>query len=118
MRRFIVLLMIALLPLRAWAGDAMALQMAGVAKTVAQVEASIPAPCPMHASAPMASHHGDTTWQMPSSSCNACDLCLPMAELATVELAASSTAQHVMRPAPAVASLGIAPPPQAKPPIS
>ena len=105
--------MMLLLPLRALAGDAMTLQMVGSTAS-GQVEAAMPADCPMVAAA----DHGATSDEAPSSCCNACDLCLPLAEPAAAPTETVAPAQHVMRPAPAVAALKVAPFPSVKPPIS
>lgn len=112
-RRLILWLMVLLLPLRALAGDAMTVQMV-TSQAPGQVEAAMPADCPMVA----AGDHGAASDEAPSSCCNSCDLCLPLAEVVAVPAQATASAQHVMRPAPAVAALDVAPPPRVKPPIS
>lgn len=73
--------MIALLPLRGWAGDLMSVQMAA-GGFQAQVVA-MPADCPMLS---MQVDAGDVS-QTPTGTagCASCDLCLPMAELASLQ---------------------------------
>lgn len=86
MRHWLLILMIALLPLRGWAGDAMALSMWATPD-------SHPAAAPCHdAATPMASvamdgdnhhatesetmaHGSDTGNSAPHTTCNACDVC-------------------------------------------
>lgn len=105
--------MVLLLPLRALASDAMTLHMA-TSTAPGRFEAAMPANCPMVAAADL----GAASDEAPMSCCNACDLCLPSAEPAAAPAAATASARHVMRAAPAVAALGVAPPPSVKPPIS
>ncbi|HEY0818934.1 MAG TPA: hypothetical protein VGD46_09165 [Rhizobacter sp.] len=110
MRRWLLLFLVVLMPLRAWAGDAISLHTAS--SQIAQVASAMPADCPMHAeSSSMAGG------QVVGLACNACDLCLPLAELAAVDIDARAPARHVMRAAPCAASLGVAPAPGLKPPI-
>jgi hypothetical protein len=110
MRRWLLLFLVVLMPLRAWAGDAMSLQMAG--SQIAQVVSAMPADCPMHADA-----SSEAEGQLAGLACNACDLCLPLAEVAAVDIDARAPIGHVMRAAPGAASLGVAPAPGLKPPI-
>jgi hypothetical protein len=88
MRRWFVLLMIVLLPVRGWAGDFMGIQMALAGTTPAAHE--MPADCPMHASADMSAHHdgGDNAPSDPGqgSNCTSCQLCTPVAQLPTTPL--------------------------------
>lgn len=81
MRRWFVLLMIVLLPVRGWAGDFMGIQMALAGAT--PVAHEMPADCPMHASADMGAHHGggdDKADDGPGSNCTSCQLCTPVAQ--------------------------------------
>ncbi len=74
MNRLFIMLLIALLPLRGWAGDLMSVQMA--TSSLSPVAASaMPIDCPMLANA-------DPSSEAPSGTngCTSCDLCLPMAE--------------------------------------
>ncbi len=95
MRILLLALMIALLPVRGWMGNAMAVDMASqvVAKaqkaptaestgTVADSDASMAADCPMHAqSADNAA--ADREAQVSGVHCNACDTCELCLALAT-----------------------------------
>lgn len=74
MNRLFIMLLIALLPLRGWAGDLMSVQMA--TSSLSPVAASaMPVDCPMLAKA-------DPSSEAPSGTngCTSCDLCVPMAE--------------------------------------
>jgi hypothetical protein len=95
MRILLLALMIALLPLRGWMGNAMAVDMALQAVVKAQktgpampagavidAEASMPADCPMHAqSADKTAAATDA--EMSGVHCNACDTCELCLALAT-----------------------------------
>jgi hypothetical protein len=95
MRFLLLALMIALLPVRGWMGNAMAVDMASQilakaqktgsavpASAVADADASMPADCPMHAqSADKAA--ADTDAQASGVHCNACDTCELCLALAT-----------------------------------
>lgn len=105
--------MLLLLPLRALAGDAMTLEVAG-SNAAGQVEAAMPADCPMVAG----SNHGVASDEGPTSCCDSCDLCVPLAEPAAATVGVSVSGQHVMRPAPAISALDVPPLPSIKPPIS
>lgn len=89
MRRWFVLLMIVLLPVRGWAGDFMGIQMAMAAGATPAAH-EMPADCPMHASADMGVHHGDggdaPADEGPGSNCSSCQLCTPVAQLPTTPL--------------------------------
>jgi hypothetical protein len=88
MNRLIVLTMIALLPLRGWAGDLMAFQMAmgAVAPRVASV---MPADCPMRAQVV-----ADASSPSGMDGCVCCDLCIPMAGLTCARLEVVAFAEH------------------------
>jgi hypothetical protein len=110
MRFLLLALMIALLPVRGWMGNAMALDMASqtVAKaqktgsvapasTVANADASMPADCPMHAQPGDQAAPG-TDAQVSGVHCNACDtceLCLALATSTWLDAAALAFAPHV-----------------------
>jgi hypothetical protein len=90
MRRWFVLVLVLLLPLRGWAGEFMSVQM--IADGAGAHVSAMPPDCPMHAGefAPLA-----TT--LPADECCAsCELCIPMAELASVRLDAVAYARHEM----------------------
>jgi hypothetical protein len=87
MRRFIFILMIALLPLRGWMGEAMATEMAAIniiatkaisTMTNAENEAA-PADCEMHANG-----HEDTSKS--GSSCTHCQACHAAGMVLTVQI--------------------------------
>jgi hypothetical protein len=94
-KRLVILLIIALLPLRGWAGDLMSVQMAA-GGLPAQVGA-MPADCPMLS---VQVDAGDVS-QAPTgpTGCASCDLCLPMAELASQQFGVITFAAHT---APAI----------------
>ena len=111
MRRLVLLCLIVLLPLRAWAGDWMGLQMA-LDSPAAEV-AAMPADCPMHAQAgeQAAPAHAD------GSACSACDLCIPMAAWAAQPVTVSAGARHGAPQAPDRADTSALPAPTLEPPI-
>ena len=76
MRTLVLLLMVALLPLRMWAAEGMALRMAVADATVASMAAndSMPDDCPMMAKAKAEKGLGDDAPQA-ASHCMACHLC-------------------------------------------
>lgn len=93
MRFLFITLMLVLLPLRGWAGDVMAVNMA--ATTVAQAkinligsQASMPADCAMHSK----SSTNDAAAYC--SNCDTCELCLAVANLTHASLPASQLTQH------------------------
>lgn len=76
MRNFVLILMIALVPMRLWAADGMAIRMAQGELAVAEmsVTASMPEDCPMMADA----RHADDSQDSSTSSearCLSCHLC-------------------------------------------
>ena len=92
MRYLLVALMIVLLPVRGWVGNAMALDMAAQQVLMAQAVASsplafnaespMPADCPMHAqaTADAAAEASQTTGAgAHCNGCNTCQLCLALA---------------------------------------
>ncbi len=95
MRYLLVALMIVLLPVRGWVGNAMALDMAAQQVLMAQAvapsplafnaESLMPADCPMHAQAPAdaadaAGEASQTTGAgAHCNGCNTCQLCLALA---------------------------------------
>lgn len=89
MRTFVLLLMIALLPVRVWAGDDMAVRMAktqveGVSVSNAAAaplapSANMPEDCPMFAMATNNPVYDDDNDHNPAGYCPACYLCAPVA---------------------------------------
>ena len=92
MRYLLVALMIVLLPLRGWAGNAMAVDMAAqqvlmaqasTASTAAMVaEAAMPADCPMHLQAVADKVDQTSGASTHCHSCDTCQLCLALASWA------------------------------------
>jgi len=118
MRRLFIALMIVLLPVRGWLGDAMAMEMtqhalhAGTAATAMAPDChGAAAQSPDETSPPAASHDGCGT-------CTACQVCHTVA-LADVLLARPARgAPHVLAPAPATGFISAEPARGFKPPIS
>jgi hypothetical protein len=112
MRIWLLVLMIALLPVRGWLGNAMAVDMASQAVAKAQkagspvpanvvidAEASMPADCPMHAqSADTAAAAIDA--EAGSVHCNACDTCELCLALATSTWSDAATLAFAPHAAP------------------
>jgi len=75
--------MIALLPLRSWAGDVMSITMHAAPQVAGE---AMPADCPMHASAAAAESVdpviGSSSPTTPA--CDVCELCLPFTDLVTM----------------------------------
>ena len=97
MHRFLrllsVSLLVVLMPLRGWAGDVMAVDMAAAIVSKMKVvnidsQAAMPADCAMHsepASAGLEAHCND---------CDTCELCLAVANLQAVPWSASQSVRH------------------------
>jgi hypothetical protein len=89
MRYLLIALMIVLLPLRGWAGNAMAVDMAAQQVLVAQAsaasaaamvaESAMPADCPMHLQAVADKADQASPVNAHCSSCDTCQLCLALA---------------------------------------
>jgi hypothetical protein len=110
MRFLLLALMIALLPVRGWMGNAMAVDMASqaVAKAqktgsvvpasaVADADASMPADCPMHAQSADQEAAVTDVPVIGSVHCNACDtceLCLALATLTWPDLLPTAFTPH------------------------
>jgi hypothetical protein len=79
-RRLILIVMIALLPLRSWAGDVMSIGMNASTQAVGE---AMPADCPMHASAAAAEPVDPVVGSSSTATlvCDVCDLCLPFTDL-------------------------------------
>ena len=79
-RFLLIALMLVLLPLRGWAGDVMAVNVAATAVVQAKMDSltsqpSMPADCDMHAEPPI---HNATVY---CSNCDTCEMCLAVANL-------------------------------------
>lgn len=115
-RYLFIFLMLALLPLRGWAGNSMAIDMA--AMTVAQSrmagmagQSSMSADCIMQSQAPS----DDVAAQ--SCSCETCELCLAVADLTPAQWAVSSLIRHSSPLALSTSFTSAASPANFKPPI-
>jgi cytochrome c553 len=98
MRAFVIALMIALLPLRGWVGDAMAAQMALPLVQAAAHAGASHVDCPLHgASAQMDQAQDDGTDQ--DGACTVCQACH------TLALEASAPSSAIQDPARIVASI-------------
>lgn len=121
MRHLLLALMIALLPLRAWVGDAMAVSMLGhpgATAVASAVAADAHAPCPDHAVGVPAlqdAAHDEAPSHHPHSACDVCNgPALVVAQHTAVSL---PQAQALLaQPAERFASAALAP--GIKPPIS
>lgn len=73
--RFFILVLIALLPLRAWSVERMAVHMAAneVAGATGEAVAAMPADCPMHMTAA-----DDSTEPQAERGCQSCQLCMSL----------------------------------------
>lgn len=107
--RLLLILMIALLPLRAWVGDAMAINMAAQQVQMVQamqaaqppLESAMPDDCPMkvQADAAASADGAQGSGSTPTCNCDTCDLCLALASLTFVNLGAASFIPHAPPPA-------------------
>lgn len=112
MRHLLLALLVALLPLRAWVGDAMAITMVAPSTghesmVMTGVDA---APCPDHAmgaAADSADHQHRT-----------CDVCNGPAMALAAPLAMLASATHAVLTTPTERFVSSVPPPGTKPPIS
>lgn len=113
MQRWFLILMLVLLPLRGWSAQLMGLQMgmqtgamhAPVSmpdRSMAPLEdmhaSDMPADCPMHLASASAQPAADAQPDSHHGSCQACQLCMPLALLATEPLRMG--AQHGPLPLP------------------
>lgn len=124
MRYLFVILMIALLPLRGWAGHVMAVDMAAQQITAAQhaatAQAQNDAASRMPADCPMLSQSDDDGAGKSSAQCN-CDTCELCVALASAKEAGFFEATFTRRSAPQVANAGFSSADHStglKPPIS
>jgi hypothetical protein len=114
MNRLIIMLMMALLPLRGWAGDLMSVQMA--TSSMSPLAAStMPADCPMLAKA-----KANPSSQAPSGvhGCTSCDLCIPIAESMNTQLEVVAVAADAGPPMREVDFMSATSTPSLRPPIS
>jgi len=80
-RRLFLILLVLVLPLRALAGDFMALGMAKVHVSQATPSAPMPPDCAMHM-AGSGKHHDSSSSQTGEVQCESCALCFPVAQFA------------------------------------
>jgi hypothetical protein len=120
MRRWLVLVMVLLMPLRALAGDFMGVQMALGGGLPSASAGAMPADCPMLAQAHAAAHPdaGAVLSSGGAPGCTSCDLCLPIAEWPAATLEVATFAGHEQPLMGGVAFESVAPAPSLKPPIS
>ncbi len=109
--------MIVVLPLRGWAGDSMSVQMA-TSGLSPEAAIAMPADCPMRSM--HAAVNPDDASQAPAGEpdCTTCDLCLPIAELASPAFDAAPFAAHGAPPMRGVAFFSVSTALAFKPPIS
>ena len=125
MRRLFIALMIVLLPVRGWLGDAMAMEMtqhalhAGTAATAMaahDAHGAVPdchgAAAESPAEAPAAASHDGC------GTCTACQVCHTVALADVFPSQPARGAPHVLVPAPATGFISAEPAPGFKPPIS
>ena len=94
MRRFLLILFVLVLPLRAVAGDLMALAMATLPHGTPAAEAAAMAPdCETHHAAAAADHHGEEDEGQTHDEC--CALCLPMTQTGALSLQRVDIAHRV-----------------------
>ncbi len=113
MARLLIVLMIVLLPLRVWAGDLMSVD-AAMRNVSPHTADAMQTHCPMHAEA-----KADPSSQAPSGThgCNACGLCIPMAEPVALRLAVVGFAAHATPVMDEVVFISATPLPTVRPPI-
>ena len=121
MRHLLLILMLALLPMRGWAGDVMAIRMAGHQPVVVEKVASAPhAECAEHAHAnahpASGAHDAKTNGDCPS--CAGCQVCSSVALFMQPSAVAVSRLPHGVPSMTGAAFTSAEPAPGFKPPIS
>ena len=117
MRTFFIALMIALLPLRGWAGDAMAEQMALPSLQPAAQVGATHAHCAMHDTSADMTQAQDGSAQQHHDACTACQACHTLALEAVFSAMALPAPVHIMTPFLAFAFASADHAPSVKPPI-
>jgi hypothetical protein len=96
MRHLLLALLIALLPVRGWVGNAMAIDMAAQQAVAVTQQSPMPADCPMHAQAP--DQAGNTSQQAEAGTlcvnCDTCQLCLALASFTSTDPSTGAHAAH------------------------
>jgi hypothetical protein len=120
MQRWMLLVMVLLLPLRGWAGDLMGVHMA-TSGHATQASTAMPPGCPMHAGE-QASAKGQSAEAHAAGAgmdgCSSCELCVPLAELPGGRLEAVRFAAHEPPQQFPVGFVSTVPAPAVKPPIA
>jgi len=102
MRYLLLALMITLLPLRGWVGNAMAVDMASQqavqARAGAQEPPAMSEDCPMHAGITSETAADPGTAAGHCNDCNTCELCLALASFTWTGVALSSFPPHAGPP--------------------
>jgi hypothetical protein len=114
MKRLVVLIMLVLLALRGWAGDAMSVEM-----TMNRAAIAMPVGCPFHTHA-AADADADAASSDPAGTdgCMSCDLCIPMAEVASVQIEVATAPKHAVPTLADVDFFSASPTPKHRPPIT
>ena len=102
MRYLLLALMITLLPLRGWVGNAMAVDMASQQAAQAQADvtqaSAMPEDCPMHAQTGAEAAADPVAADGQCNDCNTCELCLALASLHWPTVAMGSFTPHAGPP--------------------
>lgn len=96
-RLLLIVVLLVMVPLRTWAGDAMAIQMAALSQ--ASSTASAPAPChdaPAAASPATHDHRSHAPCTTTGTTCAACQACASVALLAPAALAEGPALPHAL----------------------
>jgi hypothetical protein len=119
MRILVLALMIALLPLRGWVGDAMAMSSVG-SSAAAQADDVMPADCAMRGGDAAASHGqlASSPHKTPCAACDSCELCLPLFMQEPASPAVGRPLRHAVPVANAAHFASVQRNPALKPPIS
>lgn len=116
--RLCLVFLIVLLPLRGLAGDLLCIQMAS-GGAAAGVAAAMPPDCPMHAVANAVDTETEADSNLPSvQSCDTCELCMPLAEVARWRADSAACANHAKPVLPSVAFSSASAAPRLEPPIN
>lgn len=97
MRHLLFAILIALLPVRGWVGNAMALDMAMQETVAVSEQAAMPADCPMHVQG-AADQDGNASQQGTTGAhcadCDTCQLCLALASFTWSDLPTGAWSRH------------------------
>lgn len=102
MRYLLLALMITLLPLRGWVGNAMAVDMASQQAVQAQADvkgsSAMPEDCPMHAQTRAEASSDPVAAAAHCTDCNTCELCLALASFTWPAVAMGAFTPHAGPP--------------------